>query len=85
MIDSLIQAINDKGKQREDLVGKLQRSRALEAFIPDVFAEGKAKSKWIARGDGKLLEFIVTTSKGEVRTFTPDEVPEILKPRGVSK
>ena len=84
MVDDLIQAVKDKGEQRQVLLEELKEARALEAFIPDVFAEGRAKSQWKATGDGELLEFTVTTSKGVVKTFTPNEVPEILKPKRVS-
>ena len=85
-INELLDSLKQKEQKKQELYEKLEKSLALEAFIPDVFAEGKATSSWLVRGgfdhpEGvKLLEFVVTTSTGEVKTFKPEEVPENLKP-----
>ena len=86
-VNDLLDSLKQKTQRKQELYGELERSLALQAFIPDVFAEGKAKSSWIVTGVGhpegvELKEFVVTTSTGEVRTFNPDEVPENLKPTG---
>ena len=84
-INELLDSLKQKEQKKQELYEKLEKTLALEAFIPDVFAEGKATSSWRVKGvdhpEGvKLLEFVVTTSTGEVRTFKPEEVPENLKP-----
>tara|TARA_Y100001963_G_scaffold159413_1_gene262969 strand:+ start:1706 stop:1990 length:285 start_codon:yes stop_codon:yes gene_type:complete len=91
-VNDLLDSLKQKTQRKQELYGELERSLALQAFIPDVFAEGKEKSDWICAshwittGDRELLRFVVTTSTGEVRTFKPDEVPENLKPtRRLSK
>ena len=85
-INELLGSLKQKEQKKQELYEKLEKSLALKAFIPDVFAKGKATSFWRVRGVGhrkglELLEFVVTTSSGEVRTFKPEEVPDNLKPK----
>lgn len=88
-INELLGSLKQKEQKKQELYEKLEKSLALEAFLPDVFAKGKATSFWRVRrvrGVGhrkglELLEFVVTTSSGEVRTFKPEEVPDNLKPK----
>ena len=85
-VNDLLDSLKQKTQRKQELYGELERSLALQDFIPDVFADGKAKSHWRTTGYKELIEFVVTTSTGEVRTFKPDEVPENLKPtRRLSK
>lgn len=68
-------------EQRMQLVEQLSKSYALETLWPDVFAHGKAKVRFVTNGYGRNGVCKVRNGAGEERTFSIDDVPDIMKPK----
>lgn len=66
--------------QRVALIDELDRSLALQALWPEVFAAGRASSTWLSSyGNEPVL--VVTDGNGEQRRFKDSQVPAcIMRP-----
>ena len=83
-----LQSLTAKHKQRDELLGDLEKSLELQKLWPEVFEHGGAKSHWyglntpynhaIRQPTHKYHMFVVTDGSGESRTFSFNEVPKIL-------
>lgn len=87
MIPAAIDNLKQLGARRDKLMGELERSLALQALWPEVFAAGSATSCRIGSPLGRAttggIRYALrlrVSGAGEVREFPQAEVPAVLWP-----
>jgi hypothetical protein len=75
-----IQNTKQKAEEMAKLFGALNKSQALEKFMPDAFKYGACKVQIIANAfmENPKIRFIL--GNGEMRAFPLNEVPKEVRP-----